>query len=176
MKGHLITDNMHNFCNLINAANILESPSAAVATDAQLHPERGRVVCPGPGSAPPSLPGCSTRSASGVRICAQTLPRHFSTSEHPVWECSRSEGDCWEQAERNGAKARLPTRQGCREVISLCPSCPARAAATGTSHGTCNHRITESQAGRDRRDHPVQPFLAIAWSRRGGPAPCPTQS
>lgn len=31
MKGRLITDNMHNFCNLINAANIVKSPSVAVA-------------------------------------------------------------------------------------------------------------------------------------------------
>lgn len=41
MKGRLITDNMHNFCNLINAANILESPSAAVATDVQFASRAG---------------------------------------------------------------------------------------------------------------------------------------
>lgn len=41
MKGRLITDNMHNFCNLINAANILESPSAAGATDAQFASRAG---------------------------------------------------------------------------------------------------------------------------------------
>lgn len=36
MKGHLIADSRHNFCNLINAANIVKSPSVAVAADVQL--------------------------------------------------------------------------------------------------------------------------------------------
>lgn len=37
-------------------------------------------------------------------------------------------------------------------------------------------RITESQVGRDFKDHVGPTFLAKSWSRQDGPEPCPAES
>lgn len=169
MKGRLITDNMHNFCNLINAANILESPSVLLQLMCSLHPERGWVAYPGPGSAPLSLPN-GTHGGNRVQIHVKTLPCHFLALEHPVWKCSSWEGDCCEWAEGNGARPQLPTRQGCREAISLLSPCPACAAAEG-GRGTYNQG--EFCPGKDqkplrdgsRSSNPIHPCLELKPSK-----------
>jgi len=38
------------------------------------------------------------------------------------------------------------------------------------------HRIIEYQVERDPKGHLDQSFLAKAWSRQDGPAPCPAES
>lgn len=81
---------MHNFCNLINAANILESPSAAGATDVQFASRAG--------------PVSAARSPHGAGCESSPKPCHFSTSE----KCSGWEGDRCEHAEAGNASRTWP--------------------------------------------------------------------
>lgn len=104
MKGRLITDNMHNFCNLINAANILESPSAAGATDAQFGSRAGLGRVSRARFCPLSLPN-STHNGNTVQIHTKTAPCHFPTLEHPVQKCFSRDRDCCEWAEGNGNRS-----------------------------------------------------------------------
>lgn len=87
MKGRLITDNMHNFCNLINAANILESPSAAGATDAQFASQAGLGRVSQARLCLLSLPSSTTARNTG-QIHTKTSPCHLCTLEHPLQKCS----------------------------------------------------------------------------------------
>lgn len=104
MKGRLITDNMHNFCNLINAANILESPSAAGATDAQFASRAGLGRVSQARLCLLSLPN-STHGGKGVQIHTKTSLCHLSTLEHPLQKCSSRDRECCEWAEGNGNRS-----------------------------------------------------------------------
>lgn len=104
MKGRLITDNMHNFCNLINAANILESPSAAGATDAQFASRAGLGRVSQARLCLLSLPS-STHSGNAAQIHTQTPLCHLSTLEHPIQKCSSTDRECCEWAEGNGNRS-----------------------------------------------------------------------
>lgn len=133
MKGRLITDNMHNFCNLINAANILESPSTAVATDVQFASRAG----PGSGSRAGLCPGVLARRhprwEQGTNLCQNPAGTLFRIG------ASRSQmlqlGRAMLQAGRGGSGPDAGSKS-VKVGISVLPPRPARAAAKGRS-GMC---------------------------------------
>lgn len=167
MKGRLITDNMHNFCNLINAANILESPSTAVATDVQFASRAG----PGRGSRAGLCPGVLARWhqrwEQGTNLCqnpARTLFR-IAASRSQMFQLGR----VMLQAGRGGSGPDAGSKS-VKVGISVLPPCPACAAAKGRS-GMCNQgkfspkRDQKSLWDGSHSSNPIHPHLELKPSK-----------
>jgi len=126
-----------------------------------LHPERGRVAYPGPGSAPPSSPG-STRGRSRVRVRAETPLCRFSTSEHRVGKRPSWEGDCCERAEGHRGQTPAPTpEKGFLRLPRAQPVQQPRADVGPAVTGSFAWRRTKTLCGMGVA--PAIPYIP-AWS------------
>lgn len=167
MKGRLITDNMHNFCNLINAANILESPSTAVVSDVQFASRAG----PGSGSRARLCPGVLARWhlqwERGTNLCqnpARTLFR-IGASRSEMLQLGRAmlRVGRGESGPDSGSKS-------VKEGISALPPRPARAAAKGTRGMCIQGKFSPRRDQKPLRDgscssNPVHPHLELKPSK-----------